>query len=172
MSALATTQGGDVTELAELYRALAARLEQMVRLGVRAPEPVIEDACQTAWSRFVRRREGVHLETALQWLTRTAVREAVKSVRRHHRELPLDDVLADADEPALSLHAASAHELAEQRERLATVAQLPARQQRLVWLHALGLTYAEMALHEGCSPRTVERQLLRAKKRVRSLAPE
>jgi DNA-directed RNA polymerase specialized sigma24 family protein len=49
---------------------------------------------------------------------------------------------------------------------------LPIRQQRLLWLHALGLTYTEMAAHEGCTRRTVERQLLRAKRGVRARARE
>jgi DNA-directed RNA polymerase specialized sigma24 family protein len=44
--------------------------------------------------------------------------------------------------------------------------------QRLLWLHALGLTYAEIALYAGCTPRTVERQLLRAKRAMRARAAE
>ena len=47
---------------------------------------------------------------------------------------------------------------------------LPERQQRLVWLQGLGLSYTEMAAHEGATPRTVERQLMRAKKRLREVA--
>ncbi|MBV8956985.1 MAG: sigma-70 region 4 domain-containing protein, partial [Solirubrobacterales bacterium] len=39
-------------------------------------------------------------------------------------------------------------------------------QQRILWLHALGLTYAEIADYEGCTLRTVERQLLRARRRI------
>ena len=34
-------------------------------------------------------------------------------------------------------------------------------------LHAAGLSYAEIAAREGCTPRTVERQLLRARRTVR-----
>ena len=42
---------GDVGELdvGELYRSLAGRLEQIVRLDIRASDAVIEDACQFAW---------------------------------------------------------------------------------------------------------------------------
>jgi RNA polymerase sigma factor (sigma-70 family) len=46
---------------------------------------------------------------------------------------------------------------------LSEVGRLPERQQRLVWMHAAGLTYVEMAGRTGESRRTVERQLLRAK---------
>ncbi|HEX4279439.1 MAG TPA: sigma factor-like helix-turn-helix DNA-binding protein, partial [Solirubrobacteraceae bacterium] len=57
--------------------------------------------------------------------------------------------------------------LFEQRQRLNDVSLLPVRQQRLLWLHAFGLTYVEIAAHEHCSRRTVERQLLRARARLR-----
>ena len=49
-----------------------------------------------------------------------------------------------------------------------TIGHLPPRQQRLVWLQGLGLTYEEMAGYTGASTRTVERQLLRAKRTLRS----
>jgi DNA-binding CsgD family transcriptional regulator len=47
-----------------------------------------------------------------------------------------------------------------------------ARQQRLVWLQAAGLSYVEMAAYTGDSVRTVERQVLRAAERVRQLRDE
>ena len=55
-------------------------------------------------------------------------------------------------------------ELVEQRARLESIRTLPERQQRLVWLQGLGLTYTEMAGQTGETRRTVERQLLRAKR--------
>ena len=61
----------------------------------------------------------------------------------------------------------TAEERFDLRERLEGVHRLPERQQRLVWLHAFGLSYAEMAAHEGCTPRTVDRQLLRARAALR-----
>ena len=36
--------------LVELYGQLSKRLERIVRRDVRAPDPVIEDACQFAWA--------------------------------------------------------------------------------------------------------------------------
>jgi len=101
------------------------------------------------------------------------VHEAFKLTRRQRRELPFDAVLDDREEalgsawsPRTPVEATTPEEVLEQRERLAYIRQLPERQQRLVWLHAAGLTYAEIAVHEQCTVRTVERQLLRGKHRL------
>jgi DNA-directed RNA polymerase specialized sigma24 family protein len=36
-----------------------------------------------------------------------------------------------------------------------------------MWLQGLGFSYGEMAGREGCTKRTVERQVLRAKRSIR-----
>jgi RNA polymerase sigma factor (sigma-70 family) len=149
-----------VGDVGELYGLLARRLEQIVRLDVQAPDAVIEDACQFAWSRLLHHRHRVQRETVLGWLVRTAVHEALKLLRRDRRELSLE-VAAEEAMPATPVH------LIECRERLAEVSRLPVRQQRAVWLHALGLNYTEIASYEGCTTRTVERQLLRARQTIR-----
>jgi RNA polymerase sigma factor (sigma-70 family) len=149
-----------VGDVGELYRQLAERLEHIVRLDVRAPDVVIEDACQFAWSTLVRHRHRVHREAVMTWLARTAVHEALKVLRRGQRDVPLEAAL-DRAAPV------SPHDVVERRERLAAVSRLPEREQRVLWLHALGLSYVEIALYEGCTIRTVQRQLLRAKRRVR-----
>ena len=97
----------------------------------------------------------------MSWLARTAVHEAFKLLRRDRRDAPLEAVPEHVSSPP-------PHELVERREQLAAIAGLPERQQRVLWLHALGLSYAEIALHERCTTRTVERQLLRARQRVRN----
>jgi RNA polymerase sigma factor (sigma-70 family) len=157
--------GGDIEEL---YRRFSTRLERTVRLGVRAPEPVVEDACQVAWSRLIRHSERVRRETALSWLTTTALHEAFRLLRRSRRELSLEDAVEAGGEAVIHARALSASEVFEQRERLAGIGILPERQQRLLWLRALGLSYTEMAAYEECSPRTVERQLHRA---TQTIAP-
>lgn len=167
------TRDGDITEL---YRSLSGRVEQIVRRDVNAPDPVIEDACQFAWSRFVHHRHRVRRETVLPWLVRTAVREALKLIRRENRELSLDAALNTTSGSALDdgrplcVRTPAPDELLEYRERLAEIRRLPERQQRLLWLHAAGLSYVEMARHEGYTLRTVERQLLRARRRLRAEA--
>ena len=87
---LTSASSDPVLDVDELYRALAGRLERIVRFDVRAPEPVVEDACQFAWSRLVDHCDRVRRETALSWLATTAVREAVRLIRRQARELSLD----------------------------------------------------------------------------------
>jgi RNA polymerase sigma factor (sigma-70 family) len=158
-----------VGDLGELYSRHAGHLEQIVRKDVRAPEPLIEDACQFAWSRLVYHRERVRRETALPWLVKTAVYEAFKLTRRAGREVSLDAELAAAGEGGLRERVAAVDEQAERGERLAELRVLPLRQQRVLWLSALGLSYAEIAVHEGATPRTVERQLLRARRKLRAL---
>ena len=153
-------------DVEELYRLLAPRLRQIVGANVRAPEPVVEDACQIAWSRLIRRADDIRRETALPWLTTTAVREVFKLCRRDRRELSLEGAIEDFGELPIPAAEPGPAEVVEMRERLATVGRLPERQQRLVWMHAAGLTYAEIAERTGDSLRTVERQLLRAKGRL------
>ncbi len=165
-------QSAGVGDVSELYGELSKRLEQIVRVDVRAPDAVIEDACQFAWSRLVHHHDRVHRETSLAWLVKTAVHEAFKLIRRDGRELSLEAALEASSEAALPLGAPTPDELVVARERLAQLGALPERQRRLLWLQGLGLTYAEMAQRTGCTQRTVERQLLRAKRTVRGLEAE
>jgi RNA polymerase sigma factor (sigma-70 family) len=158
------------TDVAELYAALAERLQRIVRSEVRAPEVVIEDACQVAWSRFVRHCDRVNHEAALAWLARTAVREACRLARRDARELSLDLELQTAGDGLGATVMPGPEQLVEQRDRLAALSGLPERQRRLLWLQAIGLGYAEIASYTGDSPRTIDRQLVRARRRVRALA--
>jgi RNA polymerase sigma factor (sigma-70 family) len=154
-----------VDDIGELYDLLAGRLEQIVRLDVRAPDVVIEDACQVAWTRLVHHRDRVHREAVMSWLARTAVHEALRLVRRGRRELSLESA-AEQTAPALS-SGAGPDAVVEQRQRLGEIRVLPERQQRVLWLHALGLSYTEIAEHEACTVRTVERQMLRARQGIR-----
>jgi RNA polymerase sigma factor (sigma-70 family) len=154
--------GAGVADIARLYRQLSPDLERVVRSVVICPETIIEDACQFAWTRLVHHRLRVRRETALGWLAKTAIREAFKLSRRRAQELSLDealeqgvDVIACTPEP---------WELVACQERMRRVRELPIRPQRLVWLQALGLSYSEMAAHEHCTWRTVDRQLSRARK--------
>lgn len=153
-------------DLELLYSTHAARLRQIVGACVRAPDPVLDDACQVAWSRFIRRTGAVRSESILAWLVTTASREAIKMSRRLEREQPLESLSTAA--AGLAGRSPGADELAEQRARLAEIGSLPRRQQELIWLHGLGFSYAEMAQSTGASPRTVERQLERARQRLRA----
>jgi RNA polymerase sigma factor (sigma-70 family) len=167
MAVIENTVG--VGDVEELYGLLAGRLEHLVRLDVRAPDVVIEDACQFAWSRLLHHRDRVHRETVMSWLVRTAVHEAFKLLRRARRELSLE-AAAEGPMPSAMGWEPAPCELIEHYERLAELGRLPLRQQRALWLHALGLSYSEIARHEGCTTRTVERQLLRARHAIKETA--
>jgi RNA polymerase sigma factor (sigma-70 family) len=161
---------GSLEEVAELFAEQASRVRRLVRAGVRAPEPLVEDACQLAWVRLFQHRARVRRDTATAWLVRTAIREAMKQMHRVARELSLDALDEEpGDRPAPSTPALL-DDLIEQRERLEAIRILPERQQRLVWLQGLGLTYTEMAGQTGTTRRTVERQLLRARRTLATQA--
>ncbi len=166
------TTGEGVEDLGALYRALAPKLDCIIRRDVRAADGVIEDACQFAWSRFVSRADNVRREAALAWLTKTAMREAFKLARRNRREISLDAALDQAGESLLCGKGSAVDDVVERRARLEAIGSLPARQGRLVWMQGLGFSYAEMASHTSCTARTVERQLLRAKQRLRQMCDE
>jgi RNA polymerase sigma factor (sigma-70 family) len=153
--------------LGELYRAISKDLERIVRFGVRAPDPVIEDACQFAWARLVHHQARVGRDDARAWLVKTAMREAFKLIGRGSRDDSLEAELEACGEiPAPDLRPGPA-EVYEQRERLDTLSSLSPRQGRLLWLYGLGLSYEEIAVQDGCTSRTVERQLQRARRSLR-----
>jgi RNA polymerase sigma factor (sigma-70 family) len=157
-------------DIGELYALHARRLERIVRVDVHAPRPVIEDACQFAWGRLITHADRVRRETALPWLVATAVHHAFRLSRREERDVSLECMLERAAEPLDQLLEPSADQVFEQRQTLADIRLLPARQQRLVWLQVLGLSYEEMAAREACTVRTVQRQLLRGKRAMRERA--
>ncbi len=163
-------------EFGELFDALAGNVRQIVRFSVRAPDALIDDACQMAWIRLIGHRPGVRREAVLAWLVTTANREALRLLRLARRETSLDELAERQEDPVQSpggslraaLPPASPDLIVELRSRLDEIRALPQRQQRLVWLQGLGLSYSEMAGYTGTSSRTVERQLLRARRRLRA----
>jgi DNA-directed RNA polymerase specialized sigma24 family protein len=157
-----------IADVARMYREMAEPLEQVVRRLVCDAEPVVEDACQAAWCRLVGHRARVREETAFGWLAQTAIHEAFKLSRRRGRDLSLDFELEQGADPVAL--APEPWELFAERERITGVRKLAVRPQRFVWLHALGLSYTEMAAHERCTTRTVERQLVLARGKLRASA--
>ena len=149
-----------------LYRSHATRLLHLVRGDAQAPDAVIEDACQHAWTKVLSHRERVEEHAALAWLATTAVHEAWRLAR------PVEVALPGDDEGGAPAAPATPPELVELRERLGQLRRLPPRQQRLIWLQAAGHSYAELAVHESLTLRTVQRQLLRGKRAVRALDAE
>ena len=155
-------------DLGELYLELARRLEQIVRGEVRAPAPLIEDACQFAWWRLVVHAHRVQRKAALSWLAKTAVREALKLIRREERDLSLDARLEGGGNAGLFGRRPGPDEVAEQRAQLELLRDLPVRQRMVLVLQAAGFSYEETAVGLGMSRRTVERQIMRARQEVRA----
>ena len=81
--------------VADLYRHEAARVRRIVSRRVRAPEAVIEDACQTAWLRLCAHEDvAVDSRVAVRWLVITAIRESWRRTTGS-REIPVGGWLPD-----------------------------------------------------------------------------
>jgi RNA polymerase sigma factor (sigma-70 family) len=162
-------------ELEELYCALSGPLERILRLQVQVhgEHTVIEDACQTAWSQLARHADLTcrTRPQLLAWLITTARREALRLLRQSTRDCSLEGGGESGRQPReRERPQPTVVELVEERERLQALAALPRRQRRLLLLHAAGYSYEEIAQRTGQTRRTVERQLLRARRGARRLA--
>lgn len=148
-------------DLEALYPRLSQDLVRIVVSNVSLSDEVLEEACQTAWAQLAARRAEVTPGRELGWLATTAMRAALRLLRASRCEVSLDDpecraLVAPGPECSVEVCA-----------RLAAVSELPTRQRRMVLMHGFGYGYEEIARHTGDSRRTVERQLLRAKSRLR-----
>jgi DNA-directed RNA polymerase specialized sigma24 family protein len=161
-------------DIASLYLQHAVALRRHVRGAVRAPRHIVEDACHHAWVQLVRYRDQVDPDTAHGWLGATAVREAIRLWGVWSREVSFEMELENQGD-ALLAHvpaAATPDEIVHRHDQLAEIRALPQRQQRMVWLRGLGLSPLELADHEHCTLRTVDRLLCRARQQLRAQAAE
>src|SRR3954451_13588579 len=158
---------------AALFAAHHEALRRLVRRGVEGPDALIEDACQTAWMILLRAQPD--RATVFAWLVAVATQEAWRLSAADRRGCPLtrpDDTQLDGltrahHEPD---PAQTALERLHARARLRAVALvLSERQCHLIALQAIGYRYAELAVISGDTPRTVDRQLARAKRRLDAL---
>jgi RNA polymerase sigma factor (sigma-70 family) len=153
---------------AHLFATYAPRLRATVRRMVRTSSENVDDACSFAFLQLLRYQPD--RDSVYAWLVKVAAREAVKLDRRSRRTLPLEhpdgnhDVVSEpadrADGFALRVEVLAAREAIE-------AARLSSRQARIVALQALGLDYEEISVRESISVRTVERQILRARSKLR-----
>lgn len=157
-------------ELDDVYPRLAPRLHRIVARNITAPAALREEACQFAWSRWLDFCDDVDPASTLGWLATTAIREALRLLRAQSREVSLDDLGSRERVFALREPSANPEQIVTFREQLAEIHQLPVRQQRMVWLHGIGFDYEEIAAQTGDSRRTVERQLLRARRHLRAVS--
>jgi RNA polymerase sigma factor (sigma-70 family) len=173
MSAAACTMGectlGQLGEVAKLYARSASLVRGQVCSEVSAPEAVIDDACQFAWIRLLHHRHRIASDRAVSWLITTALHEVFKLVRRDRRDLSLEQLLEETDDLRINRTAPAPEEAVAAHLRLELLHELSERQERLVWLQGLGFDYPEMAIEAGMTRRTVERQLMKARRNLRLL---
>ena len=160
---------GQVGEVAELYARSAGLVRGQVCSEVTAPEAVIDDACQFAWIRLLHHRHRVDRDGAVSWLITTALHEVFKLVRRDSHDLSLEQLLEETGDLRINRTAPAPQEVVAARLRLELLQELPERQERLMWLRGLGFSYPEMATETDMTVRTVERQLMKARRNVRLL---
>ena len=149
-------------EISRLYPEVAPQLRRVLGSHLRAPDWVLEDACQIAWEALLMRRDSVDRSRLLSWLATTARREALALMRRPATDLAVEEGALDG----MAAHRGDPQETAEFWERLGGIRRLPRRQQRIVWMHGMGFAYEEIAAATGESMRAVERQLSGARRRL------
>ncbi|MGI9099039.1 MAG: RNA polymerase sigma factor [Solirubrobacteraceae bacterium] len=158
-------------QIAALYVAHDAQLHSVVsRRGSRCAQ-IVDDACQHAWSKLLV-ADDVDLRApswrVLGWLTTTAIREAWRlgSVRE-------EPMLAEDELQRLTAQHKPLEDdvdvVCERRRRLALVWQVPERPRRFLLRLAMGYSYREIALAEGVSLTTTNKQIARAKRILRQL---
>jgi RNA polymerase sigma factor (sigma-70 family) len=160
---------GHSGEVAELYARAAGLVRGQVCNEVTAPEAVIDDACQFAWIRLLHHRHRVGRDRAVSWLITTALHEVFKLVRRAGHDLSLEQLMEETDDLRINRTAPAPEEAVGARLRLELLQELPERQERLIWLQGLGFDYSEMGAEIDVTVRTVERQLMRARRNLRRL---
>lgn len=146
-----------------LFRAHQERLVRAVGATVHTSKEVVEDACSFAWMQLLRTEPEIG-ETIGAWLRTVAVREAIRLDRLGRRGVSIEDA------PSANLidrRQSTPEQRTAWREQLAEVARLPKRQRDVIAMQAAGLSYEEIAAATGDSRRTVERQLMRAKRQTR-----
>jgi RNA polymerase sigma factor (sigma-70 family) len=156
--------------IAVLYGRHARRVQWIVSGRVGAPKAVVEDACQIAWMRLWLHEE-VSLEerAAVSWLVTTAVRVAWRNGQRAvlaggwlpgtGHENALCEPCGDLPDPL--------DVVAERDEVRRALACLTVRERQFLALQAAGLSYREVAERLQVTVRTVERQILRGRHKLR-----
>jgi RNA polymerase sigma factor (sigma-70 family) len=149
-----------------LYSELQPQLVRILSSNLQPPQWVIDDACQTAWSSLLARRDAVEPGGELGWLSTTATRAALRLLRRERSVEPPEEPSGLLYRPDFRDPRPGPERRLEVRERLAEIRRLPVREQRVVMLHGFGYEYREIAAVTGQTRRTVARQLVRARQRL------
>ena len=145
----------------ELFEEHADRLLAAVRAAVRTSPVNVEDACAFAWLQLVRYRP--ERACVFGWLRKTAIREAVRLEWRSVRTVELDTVADVVAGPALGLDGRLGLIVAGEQIR---AARLRPREARVLAFRVAGYSRREIAQLTGDSDRSVDRQLVRAERKL------
>ena len=147
---------------ADLYRQHRAGLQRAIAGAVNASPALIEDACQTAWTKFLHRQPN--RQTALGWLYVVALHEAYRlSTIQRHEHQPTNRNLDSTIPDRVSLD-----DQLQAREALRALAQLPRAQRRDLTLRVAGYSYRDIAqLTGGRTYTNVSNHLVKARARIR-----
>jgi RNA polymerase sigma factor (sigma-70 family) len=164
MPPITTNRAELLGDEADLFLAHHEPLLRHVARAVPDNQAVVEEACAFAWSELLRRQP--RRDRVVAWLAVVARHEAIRLARRARREPctahPGDDVLwASGGDLARTL---------DTRAALQLVATLPARKRAVLGLRLGGYSHAEIAGALQMTPRTVARQLARARAAVTARA--
>ena len=153
---------------AALYRQHHKALLTAVARRVRLSSDLVEDACQTAWARLLRRQPDRRPEL-FGWLVTVAVHEAYHLTRREHRALSLDAATAEEDRDVTLAAPVSVDDTLEARRALRALASLDGRQRRYATLRAAGFSYTEIQHMTGATHTNVNKHLVRATRHLRTI---
>jgi RNA polymerase sigma factor (sigma-70 family) len=160
MSTTATKRPGLLGDEADLFLAHHEPLLRHVARTVPDNPAVVEEACAFAWSELVRRQP--RRDRVVAWLAVVARHEAIRLARRARRET----CTAHTGDNALWMTSSDLARTLDTRAALQLVATLPARKRAVLGLRLGGYSHAEIAGALQMTPRTVQRQLTRARAAV------
>jgi DNA-directed RNA polymerase specialized sigma24 family protein len=158
-------------QIGSLYERHAESVRRAVGGRVNAPRAVVEDACHTAWLRLCA-HEDVALDprSVVKWLVVTGTRECWRRTTGC-RELAMGGWLPDGGERELPEPAGDACDpsvIVGRRDLVRSrLAALSDRERQFLALQALGLSYEEISTALEVTVRTVERQILRGRRKLR-----
>jgi hypothetical protein len=165
------TPAGPRGDEAQLYRRHHRALHQAVAHAVRAPQELIEDACQTTWAILLRVQPDRHAVFA--WLRVVAIHEAYRLSAIERREARLERLRPrDGASLEVAVDPRSLDDAVEALEALQLLASLPQRQRDDLALRLAGYTYDEIrARTRGRTMTNVSKSLVKARARVRRSRP-
>jgi RNA polymerase sigma factor (sigma-70 family) len=170
-----TSQRHREHELAEFFSAHARRLHRAVTRHARGIcHATIEDACQTAWTRLVRRDDISLDERGLSWLITVAIHEAHELGWRERTEAPAGTFLPSASDTELPEPIADGRDVDDQvaariqlAERRDDIRQLKPQERRALFLKGMGYSYAEIMTLTGATYTAVNRRITEGRAELR-----